>query len=82
MDTKLKISSRVVNVKRHTLGYMISGKSYTIAQTKALAASGRLAGVRVIGNHIQAVPGRRRLADLPTRVHRGCTKQVAKVSKK
>ena len=69
-NEKMRISSRVVNVKRHTQGYMISGKLHSVSQTKSLAANGRIAGVRVIGDHIQAIPGRRRLSDLPVRVDR------------
>jgi len=62
----MRISRRVVNVKRHTVGYMIGGKMQSVSQTRRLAAAGRVAGVQVVGNHVQARPGRRRLSDLPT----------------
>lgn len=67
---KLRISSRVVSTKRHTLGYMIGGKMYSVSQARSMAKNGRIAGVQVIGGHIQSIPGRRRLSDLPTRIER------------
>ncbi len=66
---KLRITSRVVDVKRHTKGYVIGGKTFTVAQTRSLASKGQLNGVLVVGKHIQAAPGStRRLSDLPTRM--------------
>ena len=76
-SSKLRISARVTNTKRHTTGYMISGKLYSVSETKALAASGRIAGVRVTGNHVQSIPGRRRLASLPTRVDRSSSNRTS-----
>lgn len=64
----LKITSRIVDVRRHTKGYMVGSKRYTVSQIRNLAAKGRIKGVQVVGNHIQAVPGSKRLTDLPTKV--------------
>lgn len=62
----MRITRRVVNSKRHTKGYMINGKFHSVAQTKKLAASGRIYGVRVVGEHVQSEGnGRRRLSELP-----------------
>ncbi len=61
----LKITRRIVNTKRHTTGYVIGGKTQSVAQARQLAESGRINGVRVVGNHIQSVPGKKRLTDLP-----------------
>lgn len=64
----MRISKRVVNSKRHTTGYIIAGQFHSVAQTKNLASKGAIAGVRVVGNHIQAVNGRKRLSDLPMEI--------------
>ena len=66
----LRITKRVVNVRRHTTGYVIGGKRHTVLGTLKLAKAGRISGVQVVGRHIQAVPGRRRLTDLPTEIVR------------
>jgi hypothetical protein len=60
-----RISRRIVNVKRHTLGYVVNGKSMTVRQVTQLASRGKVAGVQVVGNHVQARPGCRRLTRLP-----------------
>lgn len=61
-----RITKRLVSVKRHTQGYLVDGKELSVARTRQLAARGELYGVRVVGKHVQAVPGRRRrLSDLP-----------------
>lgn len=65
---KLRISRRVVNTKRHTVGYIAKKKFYSTPQITRMAKRGEVSGVRVVGNHIQAPPGRRRLVDLPTEV--------------
>ena len=62
----MKVSRRIIDSKMHTRGYVISGKNYTPRQAAQLARSGKIAGVRAVGNHIQAQDGRRRLTDLPT----------------
>lgn len=67
---RLRISKRVVNTKRHTVGYMAAKKFYSTHQITRMARKGEVAGVRVVGNHIQAPPGARRLIDLPTEVQR------------
>jgi len=64
----MKVTSRIVDVRRHTKGYIAGGKKYTVAQIRKLAKSGRVRGVQVVGNHIQALPGQKRLTDLPTTV--------------
>jgi hypothetical protein len=66
----MKVTSRIVDVRRHTKGYIAGGKKYTVAQIRKLAKSGRIKGVQVVGNHIQALPGQKRLTDLPTKVVR------------
>ncbi len=65
---KMKVTSRVVNVKRHTTGYIIGGKQHTVKEANRLARAGRLSGVRPVGKHIQAEIDRRRLSDLPMRM--------------
>lgn len=60
-----KITRRIVDKKRHTVGYVVNGKNMTVAQTRRLAESGSIAGIRVVGSHIQSEPGRRKLTDLP-----------------
>ncbi len=56
----MKVQRRRVNVKRHTLGYKVSGKWYTRNQTAQLAQAGRIDGVTVCrgeyGNYIQSLP--------------------------
>ena len=61
----LRISRRLVSTKRHTTGYVIDGKKYSVREATRLARQGRVSGVRVVGNHIQALKSRRRLSDLP-----------------
>lgn len=65
---KLRISRRLVSTKRHTTGYVINGRAYSVQEATKLARNGRVAGVRVVGNHIQADKGRRRLIDLPQQI--------------
>jgi len=60
-----RISKRVVSKKRHTVGYMIGDKQVSVAQARNLAQRGNLSGVQVVGRHIQSVPGKTRLTDLP-----------------
>lgn len=70
MSRKMRITKRVVNVKRHTQGYIIDGRFCNVRQARSLARDGTLSNVRVVGNHIQAVNGARRLSDLPVDVRR------------
>lgn len=65
---KLRISRRLVSPKRHTMGYVMNGRVYSVEQATRLARNGQVAGVRVVGNHIQADTGRRRLTDLPIQI--------------
>lgn len=67
-SAKMRITKRVVDVKRHTIGFMINNHFYTVSQARSLASNGRIAGVRVVGGHIQASVGARRLVDLPTTI--------------
>lgn len=64
----IKVTSRIVDVRRHTKGYIAGGKKYTVTQIRKLAKSGRVRGVQAVGNHIQALPGQKRLTDLPTTI--------------
>ncbi|MHA2279479.1 MAG: hypothetical protein ACXAC5_01120 [Promethearchaeota archaeon] len=64
----MKVTSRIVDVRRHTKGYVAGGKNYTIPQMCRLAMSGRVRGVQVVGDHIQALPGQKRLTDLPMKI--------------
>ena len=60
-----KVTKRIVDVRRHTQGYVVGGKEMSGPQARKLAASGQLRGIQVVGKHIQSVPGKRRLSELP-----------------
>lgn len=60
-----KITKRIVDVQRHTQGYIVGGKELSVPQARKLAAAGRIRGVQVVGKHIQSMPGRKRLSSLP-----------------
>ena len=62
----LTISKRIVNTKRHTVGYVINGKEYTVRKAAQLAGQGRIRGARRVGNHIQATTNKKRLSSLRT----------------
>ena len=64
----MKVTKRIVDVRRHTTGYVVGGKMQTVAQVRKLAENGRVRGVQVVGNHIQAMPGQPRLTDLPMKI--------------
>lgn len=64
----MQITSRVTNIKRHTTGYVINGKIVSVEAAKKMAARGQIKGVRVVGDHIQAMTGARRLSELPVKV--------------
>ena len=68
--TQYKVSRRLVNVRRHCVGYIIGGKTVTVAQAAVMAARGLLPNVVRNANHIQARPGTRRLSDLTATVRR------------
>lgn len=65
---KQRISRRVVNTKRHTTGYVVGGKTISVDRARKMASRGQLAGVRVVGDHIQANLGCKPLYDLPTKI--------------
>ena len=60
-----RATRRIVNTKRHTTGYVVGGEQLSVAQARTMARRGQIANVRVVGKHIQAVPGKQRLTDLP-----------------
>lgn len=66
----MKITQRVVDARRHTQGYVAGGKQYTVAQMRQMTTSGKIAGVQVVGNHIQASPGSPPLSTLPVKIAR------------
>lgn len=72
----LKVTRRIVNSKRHTIGYVVGDKSYSLENTPqrnnllSMARNGRITGVRVVGDHLQAIPGRRKLSTLPQTISR------------
>ena len=64
-----RITRRVVNSKRHTVGFLLNGNTYvTRSQAVNMARSSRISGVRVIrssqGTYLQSTTGRN-LYDLP-----------------
>lgn len=65
MTKSKRITRRVVNTKRHTTGYVVGGQVYSVSATRNMARRGDIANVRVVGQHIQSVPGKQRLTDLP-----------------
>jgi len=68
---KIRLTKRVISTKRHTLGYKAAKEFYSTSQITLKAKRGEVAGVRVVGNHIQTPPGaKRRLIDLPTEIKR------------
>jgi uncharacterized pyridoxamine 5'-phosphate oxidase family protein len=69
----MKIQKRIVNSKKHTIGYVIDGKPLTRNQAVKLAERGKLHNVYISNNkgvkHIKATPERaNNLYDLPTYV--------------
>ena len=66
----MKIQKRRTNVKRHTLGYKVSGKWMTRKQTYTLARAGKIEGVVACrgeyGGYVQSTPSAEvKLYDLP-----------------
>lgn len=66
--TKKRITRRIVNSKRHTTHYVVGGNKVSVIEARRMAEKGLLAGVRVVGNHIQAKPGATPLSSLPTKI--------------
>lgn len=69
-QSTLTVSGRVVNKKRHTVGYVISGTPVSRAEAIRLANRGWIDGVEVAkSNGKQYIVGKNRsLYDLPIRV--------------
>ena len=65
---RLRITKRQVDTKRHTKKYKIGGEWVTRYSAVQMARRGEISGVQVVGRHLQAIPGRQRLADLPFEV--------------
>lgn len=66
---KTRLYRRIVNTKRHTVGYLaVGGKFLSVKQARQAASYGKISGVRVVGNHIQAAIGARPLYSLPETV--------------
>lgn len=64
-----RITRRVVNTKRHTVGFLLNGSTYvTRSQAVNMARSSRISGVRVVrgsqGTYLQSTTSRN-LYDLP-----------------
>lgn len=63
-----RINRRVLNTKRHTIGYVITGnKQVTRSQAVTLAKRGQLSGVRIVNgktSYLQSTTSRS-LQDLP-----------------
>lgn len=69
----MKIQKRIVNTKRHTIGYLVGGKNCSRNETVRLAKKGKIDGVtvRIGGNDeqfIASLPGGTNLYQLPIRV--------------
>ncbi len=67
----MTIQERITDTKRHTLGYVISGQTYTRKQAVTLAKQKKIANVRVVnsqthGPHIAGIGWT--LYDLPVRL--------------
>ena len=67
--TMMRINRRIVNVKRHTVGYVLSGgRQVTRKEAIGLAKTGALAGVRIVngpkGKYLQST-GKRNIHELP-----------------
>lgn len=66
---KKRVTRRIVDVKRHTKGYIVGGAFMTVSVARKQAERGNIAGVRVVGQHIQAAIGRKPLTNLPTTIN-------------
>ena len=63
----MKVTARIVNIKRHTLGYVINQENYTRYEAVQLARSGLVNGVKVArtGNITHLIGTGNSLYDLP-----------------
>lgn len=71
----MKVTKRMVNTRRHTIGYLIGGKWRTRAQAVRLAMVGKVDDVVVRRGskdemHIAGRPMQLCLSNLPTKVER------------
>jgi hypothetical protein len=69
----MQVQGRIVNTKRHTIGYKIGGRNRTRREAVQLARQGRIEGVTVRyggrdSSFIASVPGGPNLYELPVRV--------------
>jgi hypothetical protein len=69
----LNVQYRIVNTRRHTIGYKLGNKLRSRAEAVSLARQGKVNDVTVRrgGNdemHIVSLPGSQNLTDLPERV--------------
>jgi hypothetical protein len=66
----MKITARITDVKRHTLGYVIDNKDYTRYETVKLARSGMVRGVKATryGNIHHVIGTAKSLYGLPVKV--------------
>lgn len=67
---QLRVTRRILSVKRHTEAYVINGETVSVRQAARLASQGRLMNCRRVANHIQANVGSRRLSLLPAEIRR------------
>ena len=67
----MRITHRICDVRRHTLGFVIDGKICTRSMAVKFARQGKLNEVHVVGKHIQTTPRRKqKLLNLPEKVCR------------
>ena len=77
-SNEIQLTRRVVNSKRHVVGYKAGATYYTLEKLTSMAQRGRsigirsgrkTVGVRVVGGHIQTPAGSGvKLSSLPTEV--------------
>ena len=66
---KSRITHRITNVKKNTLGFVIDGKNCRRSTAVKLAKQGKLNKIHVVGSHIQTLPSRKqKLLDLPEKL--------------
>tara|TARA_B100000614_G_scaffold262909_1_gene300919 strand:+ start:421410 stop:421652 length:243 start_codon:yes stop_codon:yes gene_type:complete len=76
MASTESIQKRVVNTKRHTVGYLLrGGKRVTRTQAYNMARRNQIRNVRAVngpnGRYIQSINGARNLYDLPITIESG-----------
>lgn len=50
MATATRITRRIANVRRHTVGFIVNGRRVTRSEAVRMARSGTLRNVRVVGS--------------------------------